>query len=47
MEKTKILICSGTSGIAAGADKAADVFKKELRRHKLTDSCRIIKTGGA
>lgn len=42
---TKILICMGTSGISAGAEKVADVFGKELGRRKLTEGCEIVKTG--
>ncbi len=42
---TRILICMGTSGISAGAREVVEVFKKELARHNLSDSCKIIKTG--
>jgi len=41
----KILICMGTSGISAGAREVAELFKKEIDRHKLSDRCKIIKTG--
>jgi len=41
----KIFICMGTSGISAGAREVAEVFKKELDRHNLSDKCQIIKTG--
>ena len=43
--ETKILICMGTSGISAGAEDVARIFEEELRRHKLTDKCKIVKTG--
>ncbi|MFH1957154.1 MAG: NADH-quinone oxidoreductase subunit NuoF [bacterium] len=45
MEKTKILICSGTSGISAGAEQVEKNFGTELKRLKLTDRCEILKTG--
>jgi len=41
----KILICMGTSGISAGAEKVERIFKDELKRHKLIDKCKIVKTG--
>ncbi|MDD5064602.1 MAG: NADH-ubiquinone oxidoreductase-F iron-sulfur binding region domain-containing protein [Phycisphaerae bacterium] len=43
--KTKILICMGTSGLSAGAEKVESIFKSELKRHKLTDKCEIVRTG--
>jgi len=43
--KIKILICMGTSGISAGAEKVESLFRSELKRHKLTDRCEIIRTG--
>jgi len=45
MKKIKILICSGTSGIAAGAEIVAENFRTETRRLKLTGKCEIVKTG--
>lgn len=41
----KILICMGTSGISAGAEKVAAAFNEELEHHKLTERCKIVKTG--
>jgi NADH-quinone oxidoreductase subunit F len=41
----RILICMGTSGISAGAREVVEVFKKEISRHNLSDSFKIIKTG--
>lgn len=43
--KNRILICMGTSGIAAGAEKVEANFRNELARHKLTDKWEIVKTG--
>jgi len=43
--RVKILICMGTSGISAGAFKVERIFKNELKRHRLIDSCKIIRTG--
>ncbi len=43
--KIKILICMGTSGISAGAEKVEEIFNNELKRHKLIDRCKIVKTG--
>ncbi|MDD5614059.1 MAG: NADH-quinone oxidoreductase subunit F, partial [Candidatus Omnitrophica bacterium] len=42
---TKILICTGTSGISAGAIQVAENFHSELKRHKLSDRCKIVQTG--
>ena len=39
MEKIKILICSGTSGISGGAEQVEKNFRTELKLHKLTDKC--------
>ncbi|UCF00151.1 MAG: NADH-quinone oxidoreductase subunit NuoF [Planctomycetota bacterium] len=41
----KILICMGTSGISAGAEKVESVFRKQLKLQKLIDKCQIVKTG--
>jgi len=41
----KILICMGTSGLSASAEKVEKIFKDELKRHKLIDRCEIIRTG--
>ena len=41
----KILICMGTSGVSAGAEKVERAFVEELKRHRLTGKCRIVKTG--
>ena len=43
--QTKILICMGTSGIAADAEKVESKFRDELKQHKLIDKCKIVKTG--
>lgn len=43
--KNEILICEGTSGIAAGAEEVAKNFEKELNHYKLTDQYEIKKTG--
>jgi len=43
--KNRILICTGTSGISAGAEKVAELFKEGLERHKLQDDYDVIKTG--
>lgn len=43
--KTKILICAGTSGISSGAEEVARIFEDELKHHRLTDRCEIVKTG--
>ncbi|MFA5252369.1 MAG: NADH-ubiquinone oxidoreductase-F iron-sulfur binding region domain-containing protein, partial [Phycisphaerae bacterium] len=43
--KTKILICMGTSGLSAGAEKVESIFKDELNRLKLIDKCEIVRTG--
>src|SRR4030042_6317738 len=43
--KTKILICMGTSGLSAGAEKVESIFKEELKRHKLIDKCEIVRAG--
>ncbi|MHC4159349.1 MAG: NADH-ubiquinone oxidoreductase-F iron-sulfur binding region domain-containing protein [Planctomycetota bacterium] len=43
--KVKILICMGTSGISAGAEKVERTFRKNLKLHQLIDKCQIVKTG--
>ena len=43
--KNRILICNGTSGISAGAEKVTDLFKEGLKRHNLQDDYDVIKTG--
>ena len=43
--KTRILICMGTSGISAGAEKVENNFKAELKKANLLDDCQIIRTG--
>ena len=45
MEKIKILICMGTSGLSAGAELLAANFEKELKRHKLSDKYKVVRTG--
>ena len=44
-EKRKILICMGTSGIAAGATGVARLFEQELGKRNLADGFQIIRTG--
>lgn len=41
----EILICMGTSGISAGAERVEKIFESELKRHKLIDKCKIIRVG--
>ena len=43
--KTKILICTGTSGVSAGALEVIKVFQQELKHRQLTDQCKIIPVG--
>jgi len=43
--KIKIFICMGTSGISAGAEEVERIFKSELKRYKLIDKCKIVRTG--
>ncbi|HPS55328.1 MAG TPA: SLBB domain-containing protein, partial [Sedimentisphaerales bacterium] len=43
--KTKILICMGTSGISAGAEKVEQNFKAELKKANLLNDCQIVRTG--
>jgi len=40
----KILICMGTSGLAANAQKVAEIFERELREHNLT-GFEVVKVG--
>jgi NADH-quinone oxidoreductase subunit F len=41
----KILVCQGTSGIAAGAREVFSCFERELNEHKIAERCSLIKTG--
>jgi NADH-quinone oxidoreductase subunit F len=43
--ENRILICMGTSGISAGAEKVESNFRSELKRRKLTGKWEITKTG--
>ncbi|HIJ65322.1 MAG TPA: NADH-quinone oxidoreductase subunit F, partial [Candidatus Hydrogenedentes bacterium] len=43
--ETKILICMGTSGIAAGAEEVHRLFEQEIERHNLRGNCTIVRTG--
>lgn len=43
--KTKILICTGTSGVSAGALEVIKAFQQELKHRQLTDQCEIIPVG--
>ncbi len=43
--ETQILICMGTSGLSAGAEEVEKLFAEELKRHSLSDKCKIVKTG--
>ncbi len=41
----RIQVCAGTSGISAGADEVAESFRKQLKKHQLTDTFTVVKTG--
>jgi NADH-quinone oxidoreductase subunit F len=41
----KILICVGTSGVAAGAEKVASAFEHELSQRGLGKEYEIVRTG--
>ncbi|HOW97322.1 MAG TPA: NADH-quinone oxidoreductase subunit NuoF [Kiritimatiellia bacterium] len=41
----RILICVGTSGVAAGAEKVAAAFQSELERRGLLEKFDIVRTG--
>ena len=41
----QILICMGTSGLSAGAEEVEKLFREELKRHNISDKCKIVKTG--
>ncbi len=43
--KNRILICTGTSGISAGAEKVADLFREGLKQNNLQDDYDVIQTG--
>ena len=43
--QNKILICVGTSGVAAGAEKVADAFERELSSRGLRHDYTIVRTG--
>lgn len=43
--KKRILICMGTSGISAGAEKVSQLFKEGLERHGLDHHYDIVMTG--
>lgn len=43
--ENKIFICMGTSGISAGAQEVERLFNSELKRHKIDDTCEVVKTG--
>ena len=43
--QNKILICVGTSGVAAGAEKVADAFEHELSHRGLRHDWDIVRTG--
>jgi NADH-quinone oxidoreductase subunit F len=43
--KNRILICNGTSGISAGAEKVAKFFKEGLKHHNLEDDYDVVVTG--
>ncbi|MFC1668816.1 NADH-ubiquinone oxidoreductase-F iron-sulfur binding region domain-containing protein [Spirochaetota bacterium] len=43
--EAKILVCVGTSGVAAGAEKIADSFESELKKHGLGESYTVVRTG--
>ena len=41
----KILICTGTSGVSAGAEEVAKLFERELKRRELLKKYNIVRTG--
>ncbi len=43
--KNKILVCVGTSGLSAGADKVAENFETELKKINRLNDYKIVKTG--
>jgi NADH-quinone oxidoreductase subunit F len=45
MEKNKILVCAGTSGIAAGAEKVVKNFNELLVKHGLDKNYVVVKSG--
>ncbi len=42
---SKIIVCTGTSGISAGAEEVVRIFEDELRRRNLLDKWQVIKAG--
>lgn len=42
---SKILVCSGTSGISSGAQEVINIFEKELAKRDLLDQWKVIKVG--
>lgn len=42
---SRIIICTGTSGISAGAEDAAKIFEDELKRRNLSEKWRIVRAG--
>ncbi len=44
-EASKILVCTGTSGISSGAEEVLNILKTELQKRNLLDRWQIIKVG--
>ncbi len=44
-KKNKILICAGTSGVAAGAEEIFQNFLSQLKQHNLSKHFEVVKTG--
>ena len=42
---SRIIICTGTSGISAGAEEVARIFEDELKKRNLTNKWHIVKAG--
>lgn len=44
-EVSKILVCTGTSGISSGAEDVLNILKNELTKRNLLDSWQLIRVG--
>ena len=40
-----VLICQGSSGVSAGAREVLSAFDRELAKHHLTETFKLVKTG--
>ncbi len=45
MDKTRILVCLGTSGLSAGGEEVASILEKELKRLKIAARYKVVRTG--